>query len=893
MKDYNLVDIHFHTNDSFDAYEHNRFEKYDIDLLKDIISGAREGSTKVDLLCKTDHNILGYKNYLKDKEILEKEQIVYLPGIEVRGNSSVHWIFIFDPHSMAEVETGKSGSKGFALEEKIIEFFDYDKSKSLVEQAKIVQPIDIEIFDFITLFHDIGIKYLAIPHLNKSGGIWKQKAKHPELVSEIIGMLNDDIIIGLESKKQAFFLRDNIQQTMDKISSLEEKLLGTSDFESTADIRGNITRRNEHLLVATSLNEAVNANGCSVIYGSDFHGKETLASYEDVKKHLFYVHSECSFDGLRLSLLDQRSRIQSVSENKRLQKTSNHVIDKVILEVNNVEKIIDFGDGLNSIIGARGSGKSFLLNAIIGTLKSYEDSKISKDIIIKSIIMQNGVAVSKLEDYMYDYIGQKGAMSNKDKTPQNKSFYNLLASAPYDVNSFENEIRNLNFTVIEDNKIDVFFSKLNNLIRQMESYVAHKEKLINLSFIADYNKDYMERTEEQLIYSKVEDLVSFMKEISKINLDDTIQIETIITSIQETNVELSKLLHSKNRLVLDRSNDINRHINTNNEMIQFYSLLKENIDANLKNRINVVKKRSESVNQYMKINIDTKTSSNQEYLRLLSDTIITGKRMFMNIEFLLHEFVNTPEKLSNTSSYFYSSGSEEYTVKIERNLNLHEITIEQQKDIFRRFNLQTNDKRSLNIIQDLIGKDYFNTISRLLSLKDGRYTEWNLDVPELQPHMYLNKNSGEFENWETLSPGERSRYLLDIVLQNDSNKILILDQPEDDLDNSTIVKVLVERIRTLKQKRQVIVVTHNGNIVLNGDSDRIIVNHISDIFDFNVDTMESKNTYSINKEDKTVLESATKILEGGRQALKMRVKRIGDNEIILEENQNEDIFRKK
>src|SRR3984957_6686187 len=56
----------------------------------------------------------------------------------------------------------------------------------------------------------------------------------------------------------------------------------------------------------------------------------------------------------------------------------------------------------------------------------------------------------------------------------------------------------------------------------------------------------------------------------------------------------------------------------------------------------------------------------------------------------------------------------------------------------------------------------------------------------------------------------------------ESNVPLIIDQPEDDLDNAFISSSIVATLRTIKERRQVIVVTHNANIAVLGDSELIL-----------------------------------------------------------------------
>lgn len=73
-----------------------------------------------------------------------------------------------------------------------------------------------------------------------------------------------------------------------------------------------------------------------------------------------------------------------------------------------------------------------------------------------------------------------------------------------------------------------------------------------------------------------------------------------------------------------------------------------------------------------------------------------------------------------------------------------------------------------------------------------------------------------------LSDGQRHTILLTIAMLADSNVPLVIDQPEDDLDNGFIFSSIVTTLRTIKERRQVIVVTHNANIAVLGDSELIL-----------------------------------------------------------------------
>ncbi len=73
-----------------------------------------------------------------------------------------------------------------------------------------------------------------------------------------------------------------------------------------------------------------------------------------------------------------------------------------------------------------------------------------------------------------------------------------------------------------------------------------------------------------------------------------------------------------------------------------------------------------------------------------------------------------------------------------------------------------------------------------------------------------------------LSPGQRSSAMLPLIALSESTP-LVIDQPEDNLDNRLIGHVLADILAALKEQRQIIVCTHNPNIVVSGDAEQVIV----------------------------------------------------------------------
>ena len=82
----------------------------------------------------------------------------------------------------------------------------------------------------------------------------------------------------------------------------------------------------------------------------------------------------------------------------------------------------------------------------------------------------------------------------------------------------------------------------------------------------------------------------------------------------------------------------------------------------------------------------------------------------------------------------------------------------------------------------------------------------------------------EGDKLESMSPGKRSFILLKILIDLDNSKWpILIDQPEDDLDAKSVSKQLVKYLKEKKKERQIIIVSHNPNLVVGADSEQIIV----------------------------------------------------------------------
>ena len=122
--------------------------------------------------------------------------------------------------------------------------------------------------------------------------------------------------------------------------------------------------------------------------------------------------------------------------------------------------------------------------------------------------------------------------------------------------------------------------------------------------------------------------------------------------------------------------------------------------------------------------------------------------------------------------------------------------------------------------------------------------------------------------WRQLSqgsPGQQTAALLAFVLGY-GHEPIILDQPEDDLDNTLIYELVVRRLRETKLTRQVIVVTHNPNIVVHGDAELVV--------SLEARAGQTQIAFTGGLQERKARDEICRVMEGGPEAFETRYRRI-------------------
>jgi len=168
--------------------------------------------------------------------------------------------------------------------------------------------------------------------------------------------------------------------------------------------------------------------------------------------------------------------------------------------------------------------------------------------------------------------------------------------------------------------------------------------------------------------------------------------------------------------------------------------------------------------------------------------------------------------------------------------------------------------------------DFGAWFNKFLSGEFGKRPEWLdrvlIGFPEdaLQVQYSRRGDGTDFQPITQASAGQRAAAMLASLLAH-GEESLVLDQPEDDLDNYLIYDLVVRQIRENKLRRQIIVVTHNPNIVVNGDAEML---HALDFA-----SGRCRIAQSGSLQGKAMCEEVCRVMEGGREAFERRYRRLG------------------
>jgi hypothetical protein len=561
-------------------------------------------------------------------------------------------------------------------------------------------------------------------------------------------------------------------------------------------------------------------------------------------------------------------------------------------------------------------GTSLDIQYLGGAKKSYtfngEDAKSSTDKHAKVRYL----SLKELESYC------------DEKNKFQEFIKDIILSTYPDVSEFDEKakdaieiIKRLNKKINELTEITKKMDKINSAIEnkkvELNNYLNNQPKIVT-NFTGEQEQLYKKLISyEQELKTKMDITMKEQNEINEFGQWLNNEINTLKQNFynnlnikSNTYKYLSKNIITNLEIKVEvlKSDGIRERINIlKKEQKELQEQLNENIskikpleelNKNLEEQQNITKKWFEGksivenelkVLQAEKVNLDNnmkqiqalKIQLQNKYVELIKNKIQQKKRYEQlkmklendnNISFNVKIEFNADKLFSVEDSIIkHGKGNSQEKIKeilTERLIKkLEEIDNKNVEEELSDIDLLLNWINNDSFVNEVFGenRDYESLVKNGFDL--ASFYDWIFD-DYYEVNYFINFKGRALE---TLSPGQKGLVLMKIFLKLDnSTKPLLIDQPEDNLDNKSVYLDLVNDIREIKKKRQVIIATHNPNLVVNTDSEQVIVAKFAD----NTKNGEAKIKYfSGGLENVEIRNEVCDILEGGDIAFLKREER--------------------
>lgn len=656
------------------------------------------------------------------------------------------------------------------------------------------------------------------------------------------------------------------------------------------------------------------------LHGSDYHGSKDgkVICIPDLNRFC-WIKADPTFEGLKQVIYEPEDRV-SIQANKPEEKTGYQIIDHVEIINNSIfNNKLHFNQNLNSIIGGRSSGKSVLLGAIASKVKTTRSIEFSDPDYQKY--------VQEISDTIKVIWKDGQEENNREVEYFEQGYMHKIARNGSELNKIVNDI------LIQNGKEPI--------LDEYKRFATDNSKAI-AGFVSDYFlllSDIQEK--ESKVRDKgdkkgIEDEIAKLKEeliklsVTAITDEEKLHYEEVKTSIEECNQRIQSI--TKDVGLIDRLKSINIiKDNLDYELISLTEDVKAAISTSLDTiKADAQRKWKEELERLLALEKTTndgviqqieKLSKDVVYLKVLQAykdnsqlseyeaKIKTQTDKLFEITTLLSEITNLKQQVSEVKTkitlahkLFYQkitnllgnlSDSQDGLAIIGK----YKFEGDQYKSILNAgLNLQGSANRDLAeysyVDFNSFESHQFNLFDKLeanqLTLKGG-YTNQSLITSLLSTNFFSLSYDIEYEgdDFKKMSDGKKAFVVLKLLLDfSDKNCPILIDQPEDDLDNRAIYNDLVQYLRNKKKLRQVIVATHNPNIVVGADSELVIcanqhgeknVNNGDKKFQYVSGSLE--HTFpKINGKDEVLecqgtREHVCEVLEGGNIAFKLREKK--------------------
>ena len=522
------------------------------------------------------------------------------------------------------------------------------------------------------------------------------------------------------------------------------------------------------------------------VTGSDCHD---WSKYPKENGDFSFTYLKClpTFRGLAMAVTNTK-RINYVNN---FYSTTDKYLDSINIEIDNNEYDIKLSKGINVIIGDNSIGKSLLIHKL--TNYNYLNDQKIKDSYDEYLINNKIKINSSIPESNISKFNGQGSIRKmfENKTFDSDEFLNGFFPAEPLVSKY----------------IEIYKSEIENYI----SILKNKEEKSNaFNKITNFDICIIEATSKSLNFKNVTQATitsinSRIKKIGKI-VEYFESINSLLNKIQENDF-------------FDKEDEkyINDSINSNIKLISKY---KNKIKQNLFeiSKVNTINNEFTSKDKELK---KTKTDETEKIANYES---------------------NKDSFSENIVNYYYKNRNK---VKYEPNIKEEKVPTTSNKVGKYRFVAKTKTKEISNanllaLINNVLGKsvkdinlidsstipDRFSNRNKETSYKEKLINLKNELDKEIDNCFSIDKainDASDKDVTKELSSGFNSKIYFDLISnQTDDNRIYIIDQPEDDVSQPSIKKNILGDFYDMSKNRQVIIITHNPQFIVNLDVDNVI-----------------------------------------------------------------------
>ncbi len=546
----------------------------------------------------------------------------------------------------------------------------------------------------------------------------------------------------------------------------------------------------------------------------------------------------------------------------------NSFIQRIEEQANDLQVSINFLDEEIPEFSKKITDELFFTNTKItylpqGKIEEYTSETIKLEEKIKEVIFNNKIVVESELKKKYDGIIK--ILKNNDEKIRNfnSKIYSIIIKTSNEIgvkisqsiSMLEGELK------FHHNKLDQFLLLVDSVKKaEIESLKEDGDSLrINLNQLAKLRNSTVFFLEELDRIEYINQSINKINELAKGVISEN-NIPIIDISIQKKLAQ--KLITKATNIVKIIQNEINfkseeisnliglekehgellNFIKNTNDNIERAKSEKEEYDRNVQEIQNLKNQRLHIFKSTISQLFEVKEMYNQ-----IIETFTSEKNEILKeIDFKPVINFDSEKFLENADDLFHGKKVKEEKIEILK--KKYKILIKNKEDIEKHL------------------KDYFDYA---LKLKNGIKSSRNLNHFydlifsnhfQILTEIYYNKKL-----MEKLSLGQKGTVLLKLLLA-EGNYPLLIDQPEGDLDNKFIYRDLVTAIKDAKKNRQILISTHNANLVVNTDAEQIIVANY-----------ENNKIYydSGSLENPKIKSEITELLEGGMEAFKKRERKYG------------------